>query len=312
MPKERKESGSRANPTTSHAGAPERHENLRAEIIDRYQVLSPRLQEIARFTLDHPNDMAIETVATIAKRIETQPSAIIRFAKAFGFAGFSDMQRLFQSALLEGMPNYNERMRRALDISGETPVDGVSQILREFSAANTASLQHLQNTLPADQLERATDMLSRARIIHLFAVRRSFPIAAYMAYGLSHADCQAHLLNGVAGLHAEQLQLVSESDVLIAISANPYAQETVTAIETVARRKVPVIAITDSPVSPIARSASIAFIVHEAELRGFRSLTATFCLAQAMIVGLALSRTAHRKPLKEGSPTTRKDGRITR
>jgi DNA-binding MurR/RpiR family transcriptional regulator len=306
MPKER-----RANSTTPKTRVPESSEKLRTEIIDRYDGLAPRLKEIGRFILDHPSDIAIETVTSIAKRIQTQPSAIVRFAKAFGFSGFSDMQRLFQSALLEGVPNYGERMRRALDISGETPVGNVSQILKEFCLANTGSLQHLQGTLPANLLERAVDMLSRARIVHVLAVRRSFPIAAYLAYGLSHADCQTHLLNGVAGLYVEQAQLVSSADVLIAVSANPYAPETVAGVETAVRRQVPVIAITDSMVSPIARSASITFIVHEAELRGFRSLAATFCLTQALIVGLALTR-AHGKPLNEGSGAARRDGQTVR
>lgn len=86
----------------------------------------------------------------------------------------------------------------------------------------------------------------------------------------------------------EQSNLIGSDDVLIAISATPYAQETVAVVEAAAARGVPIIAITDSALSPIALHAKLSFCIHDAELRGFRSLTATLCLAQTLAVGLAL------------------------
>ena len=60
-------------------------EELRAAILARYETLSKRLQQIARYVLDEPNAVALETLAVLAERTGVQPSAIVRFAKSFGF-----------------------------------------------------------------------------------------------------------------------------------------------------------------------------------------------------------------------------------
>ncbi|RZJ44363.1 MAG: MurR/RpiR family transcriptional regulator, partial [Brevundimonas sp.] len=73
---------------------------LRAAILERYEQLSKRLQQIARYVLDEPNAVGLETLAVLADRSGVQPSAIVRFAKSFGFEGATQMQRLFRDELL--------------------------------------------------------------------------------------------------------------------------------------------------------------------------------------------------------------------
>ncbi|MDE2448603.1 MAG: MurR/RpiR family transcriptional regulator [Gammaproteobacteria bacterium] len=274
--------------------APLDPEALRARIIESYPRLSGQLQKIARFSLDYPRIMALETVATIAERAEVQPSAVVRFAQSIGFSGYSEMQRVYHTVLLEGVSSYTERLRRALSMSGEPPPSDAGQILGEFCGANTASLQHLRDSLAIENLLRAIEILGHARVVHLMGVRRSFPVAAYLVYALNHAGCKAHLLSGLAGLVGEETQLMEPADALIAISAHPYAPETLSVAESAARARVPIIALTDSLVSPLARLASLCLVVHEAELRGFRSLTANLCLAQSLVVALALRGTGER------------------
>jgi DNA-binding MurR/RpiR family transcriptional regulator len=66
-----------------------------------------------------------------------------------------------------------------------------------------------------------------------------------------------------------------------------------------ADRKVTVIAISDSRLSPIARRADLCFEVKDAEFRKFRSLTASLCLAQTLVIGYAYQlteRDAGRRP----------------
>src|SRR5262245_44130054 len=89
-------------------------DELRSAILDRYESLSKRLQQIARYVLDEPNALALETLAVLAERCNVQPSAIVRFAKSFGFDGATQMQRLFRDGLLSGNASlgYGERVRQ--------------------------------------------------------------------------------------------------------------------------------------------------------------------------------------------------------
>lgn len=268
---------------------PSNPEQLQAEISARYDGLSDRLQLIARYALDYPNDMAMETIAIIAERAQVQPSALIRFAKAFGYSGFSAMQKVFRHNLRERSPSYSERARlfweRREDLAHPLPAD----VLREFASASSMTLEYLNNTLPGEQLNEAVELLAKARIIHIVGQRRSFPVAAYLAYAINHSDHPAQLLDGSGGMLGEQLRLLDPQDVLIAISFHPYAPETANAVAQTVARNIDIIAITDSAVSPIAQQASVCFKIKDAEVRGFRSLTASMCLAQTLVVSLAVS-----------------------
>src|SRR6478736_10476484 len=103
--------------------APKTAEELRAAILERYDSLSKRLQQIARYVLDEPNEMALETLAVISERCGVQPSAIVRFAKTFGYPGASQMQRLFRDGLLSGHAalGYGERVRHFNEAVAKKP-----------------------------------------------------------------------------------------------------------------------------------------------------------------------------------------------
>jgi len=263
--------------------------HLRAAIAERYDILSKRMQQLARFVLEHPNNVAIETVAVVARRAGVQPSTVVRFANTFGYSGFSEMQRVFQSSLLSDVPSYTERIRQS-QLLDETTIGSPKMILQEFCGANVASLRHLENVVSAEALSRAVALIEKANVVHVVGVRRSFPVAAYLSYALGLAERRTHLLTGLGGQLPEQAKLSAMGDVLIAVSTHPYADETVSVVEAMAARGIPVIAITDSVLSPISRHAKVSFEVHDAELRGFRSQTAALCLAQSLVISVAMQR----------------------
>jgi DNA-binding MurR/RpiR family transcriptional regulator len=265
---------------------PQSYEELRAAIAKRFEQLSDRLQRIARHALEHPDAIALDTVAAIAKQALVQPSSLIRFARAFGYDGFSDMQRVFRRHLLARSPDYGQRLRavgRRVDSQGEAAPQAV---LMDFVEAGIQSLQHLGSTVDPRRLEQAIAALKAAEIIHLVAQRRSFPVAAYLAYSFSHLGCRAHLMDGVGGMLAEQGTAVGARDALVAISFPDYSPEVLQAAAEARRAGATVLAVTDGPLSPLIPHASVAFEVEEVEARGFRSLGATMCLALTLVIGL--------------------------
>jgi DNA-binding MurR/RpiR family transcriptional regulator len=85
----------------------------------------------------------------------------------------------------------------------------------------------------------------------------------------------------------QQMQTIAPRDLLIAVSYQPYAEETVNAVEAASGRGAKVLSISDSLVSPIAKPSNVTLQVRESEIRAFRSLSASMCLAQALVIGFA-------------------------
>ncbi|MDN3522696.1 MurR/RpiR family transcriptional regulator [Halomonas ramblicola] len=259
---------------------------LEARITADYPSLSRRLQQTARFLLDHPQEVAFATVAKLAEQAGVTPSTLIRFANSFGFSGFSEMQQLFRARLVDELPNYNERIHAVRTATGETPDS--TQLLWEFAEANREVLDQLPSRIDPRHLERVLDIFEDARAIHVMGARRSFVVASYMTYALHHIDKRAFLVNGLGGMYGEQVKAIGSGDALLVVSFSPYAQESRDVADEARRRGIPLVVITDSSLSPLARLADVTLVVHEAEVKSFRGLTASLCLTQTLAIALGV------------------------
>lgn len=268
---------------------PDNLESLRSAITSRYDELSPRLKQVASFVLDNPNDIALETLAVNAKRCDVQPSTIVRFAKVFGYNGATEMQRLFRDEILTAAPSpsYSERIRQFHERSDSIDRMLPYNVMQEFAESNIIALEHLREAVREEDLEHSIRLIQNAHTVYLAGVRRAFPVTAYLAYSLSHVDKRAFLMDGVAGMTSEQSWMLGKEDLLIAVSFKPYASETLAVVETAAKNGVPIIVISDSRLSPIARNSAVCFEIKDAEVRQFRSLTASMCLAQTLVISYA-------------------------
>jgi DNA-binding MurR/RpiR family transcriptional regulator len=271
----------------SAKGTPQTAEELRAAILERYEDLSKRLQQIARYVLDEPNAVALETLAVIGERAGVQPSAIVRFAKAIGFDSASQMQKVIRDGLIAGTASlgYSERVRQFSEKarSGGRPAD----VLAEFVEGNVLALNNLRELVDAADLHAAVDLIADAETVYVVGFRRSLPVSSYLAYSLQQLNKRTVFVDGVGGLTRQQIQAIGRGDLLIDVSFHPYAEETIQAVQFASAQGAKVLSISDSLVGPTAKPATLALQVKEAEIRKFRSLAATMCLVQAIVISYA-------------------------
>jgi DNA-binding MurR/RpiR family transcriptional regulator len=267
--------------------APTTYEELREAISRRHEELSDRLRRIAVFAVEQPNEIALNTVSVLANTIGVQPSSIVRFANAFGYEGFSEMQRVFRSRLVaEVSPGYRARFAAARTNKRRAAVTDPASVLMREVADDTAALEELGRNIEPRLIQRSIELLANAQTIYLVAQGRSFPVAYYLAYALGRLELRAHLNDGVGGLTRIVGEMATSDDVMVAISFRDYSPDVVAVVDAAAARGVPVIAITDSPLSPIAAPAKLSFEIRSDPSRAFRSLVAPIALAQTLVIAL--------------------------
>ncbi|HEX7156391.1 MAG TPA: SIS domain-containing protein, partial [Burkholderiaceae bacterium] len=137
--------------------------------------------------------------------------------------------------------------------------------------------------------------------VWIVGARRSFPVAAYLAYALQHTDKTVQLVSGVGAMHEGQLRSLRARDVMIAVSFSPYAEETLFAARLAVERGARLIAITDSRMSPLAAATATTLLVHESSTFGFRALTNAMALAQGLFIALAYRLELDYKPTARGA-----------
>ncbi len=266
---------------------PRDFDGLKTMLLDSRDSLPPRLIQLAAFALENPDEMALGTAASIAAQAAVQPSTLIRFAKRLGYSGFSDLQGVFRSELRSNWPDYRERLAR-VQLAREA--GGPHPLLSGFAESAMVSLERLVAQASEEDIGRAADILARAEVIYLLGMRRAFPVTFYLAYALGKLGIRTMLVDHLAGLGPEQLTEAGKHDALIAISFTPYTPMTVELTDRLADRGVPVIALTDSPFSPLSPKATVTFEIPEGDYAGFRSMAATFCVAMALGVATAAKR----------------------
>ena len=269
------------------ADSPQSFDALRRALQVRYDDLSPHLQRLARFALDDPNAFALETVTRLAEVAEVQPSTLIRFAKELGYSGFSDMQKVFKLRLIEGAPVYRERIYRHRDSLESAAKDNPTAILNEFTDASIMCLERLRDTIQPETLAQAIAMMDAADTIYVIGQRRAFPIASYLAYGLTRLERRCQLLDFVGGMVPQQIATLRQTDLLIAIAFAEYTPAVVEAVRDVHIRGIPSFTLTDVPTSPLARHSDLYFCVDDADIHRFRPIAGSISLVQSLVIGLS-------------------------
>lgn len=262
-------------------------EKLTNEITEHYPSLSKRFQQIARYLTQNPNIVALQSVTRIAEQADVHPSSLVRFAQHLGYSGFKQMQLVFQTRLVTAAPGFNERISALEKELRQHSGPGNKSFLRDLVVRDIASLEGLMDTVSETDLKKAVTLMKTASTIYIVGQLRSEPVATFLRYVLTMLRRRVILLDSSGGLAAESARIASPDDVLIAISFRYYAQEVVAITETAAETGTPIIAITDSQLSPLAKSAAVLFTIREDEYTFSRSLAAPMCLAQTLTVGLA-------------------------
>lgn len=262
----------------------ETFDGLRQRIRDRFARLSPHLQRIARASLEEPNGFALNTTARIAADLEIQPSTLIRFAKEFGYSGFSDLQRVFRQRLIEGEPTVRERVYSEETARPAPP--NIGDLLKTCVTAHVAALNDLLKNCDTANLARAVEMLRDARHVYIAGLRRSRPIAAYLAYALTRSERASSLLDFAGGMAGPQIATIAPDDVLVAIAFPPYSRPVVDIVldAYVSGRRV--LVITDGPDSPLAKNAHLSLYVDAGAASAFQPISGAIGLVQTLITAL--------------------------
>ncbi len=273
--------------TKAKAALPDSFDGIKSLIAERYPDFRGQMKQIAEHAVKNPNDLALKTVAQVAEDIGVQPSSMVRFAKGLGYDGFSDIQQVFRTRLMNASSSYAERIRSQRSGHPVTDhVDAPDTVLTGFVEQGIASLETLRLQTQPDKIAQAIEVLSGARDIYLLAQRRAFPVAFYLSYALARLEKRCVLLDGIGGLLTQQASLATPEDAIVAISFRPYSPTVVEIVTERSESGVPIISITDSALSPLALESAVSFETHEDEDSGFRTLVAPLCLAQSLVVSL--------------------------
>lgn len=273
----------------------EDYTDLVALLETRSGSLSKRLQQVAQFCLNNPENVALYNIVDLGSQAGVAPSAITRFSRELGFSGFNDLQHVFRQRLVGPKASYADRLKLAAgssrnegrkDIRSGNPSD----IFDDLIQAGLDSLIRLSEDIDRTQLSGFVDALNAAERIHIVASRGAFGVGNYCYYGFSRIGMAAHLVDNAGSMRAEQFGAIGKDDAVLAITFDDYTPETVEIAKLAVERDRTLLAVTDNELSPIARLGANTLYVREGRLGHFRSQVPAMVLCQSIIMSVARKR----------------------
>jgi DNA-binding MurR/RpiR family transcriptional regulator len=251
------------------------------------ELLSPAERRVAEVVLRDPECVAFGTVARVAEQAGTSGASVVRLSTRLGYTGYSGLQAAVQGAIGQQLRPAVERIR------DERGSDVVSRTLR----AELANVDRTLTSVAPEAFEHAVSLMADGqRSLRVVAGDAEAGVGAMFAAALALVrDDVVQVGSDVAV--ARQLAGAGPDTVVVAIDLRRYERWVVEHVTRAVKQGATLVAVTDSPLSPLAAVASVSFAVAAEGAGPFDSHVGTLALANALVTGVAgrLRRSATRR-----------------
>ena len=237
--------------------------------------LTPTERRIAREVLDEPTLLAFGTVSDLASRVGTSRPTIVRFAIKLGFDGYTQLQRHVRSDLSHRLARPSERIRHDKKVA-----------LPARAAVNNA-LASVFKATEGDRLAVLAKPVVRAANVWILSGETSQAGAHALHSGLSMVR------PGVRSLEEHSfgtdLSDAGPQDAAVVFDFFRYRRQVSNATRVFADAGVAIVAITDSPLSPLGEMAATWCEIEVPAIGPFDSSVPAVASAELLVSHVAKS-----------------------
>lgn len=243
------------------------------EIIDqKYSSFSKTNKILADFVRDNIHAIPFMSIKELATQAGVSEASVTRFTRALSFSGFSEFISCSRQEIQQSLTPW-ERIKRTVKITDPQ----TRSSLKEMIEQNITSLNQLYHEDFERNFQASVELISKAHCVYIIGARSSHSVALYLGSILNN------LRSGIILLQPgdfSQFIDIGPDDCLIAIGFARYTKITVETAKYCNAKGCPIIAITDSQISPLALSPEYTLSV---------SLSSNFPVADAMSIAMYLT-----------------------
>ncbi|WP_299849768.1 MurR/RpiR family transcriptional regulator [uncultured Roseovarius sp.] len=258
--------------------------NVQSTVLERlteeWSALTPEAQKAARYVLENPADVGVSTVREIAHAAKVKPNTFVRMARQVGFDGYDDFREPFREAIRRGQVSFPDRARWLQEVRKSGDLGGL------YADQVAAAIRNIEETfagISAEALKIAAEAIWNSRQVFVMGVGVNNSNARNFTYLASTGMTRFHTIPRAGSVATDDLAWADNRDVLIAITCHPYRAEVIEAVRIAREQGVKVVAISDSPASPIILAAQHGFVVAADTPQFFPSSVSTIALLETLL-----------------------------
>ncbi|GAA0709070.1 MurR/RpiR family transcriptional regulator [Paraclostridium ghonii] len=214
--------------------------NILEYIKQNYEDFTDREKLIADYLLTNNESIINLSAKEIGELTNTSAATLIRFSKKLGFESLNEMKLKLSISLRDKKDNTDfEYINKKLE---------TTDIIYGIKKSIDTVMEKTVNLIQEEDLEKAIELLSKAKNIYIYSVGVSGLVGQDFYYKLSRINkrCVAHV---DTHLQITSSILMEPGDVAVAISYSGTTKEVIKCIENANKNNVPVICITKASIN---------------------------------------------------------------
>lgn len=243
--------------------------------------LSRSEQKVALAVLDNPMLTLSENITALAKSAQVSEPTVVRFCRALGYEGWQD----FKLRLAQGMA-----LAPPEDEEPPLPTDLADDLISKICTRSVNALLDLRNHLDPKALQKAIDLLAKAKRIECYGQGSSGIVAADAQHKLFRAGTPT-IAYSDPHVHSVAAALLAKGDVVLAISQRGTSTALIRSVQLARMAGASIIALTPRG-TPLASLAQVLLAIDMAQdqdpYRPISTRLAHLAVIDMLAVGLAL------------------------
>jgi RpiR family carbohydrate utilization transcriptional regulator len=246
----------------------------------RYDSLSRSEKKVALAVLQQPESAIIENIGALAKKADVSEPTVIRFCRAIGFDGW----HAFKMKLAQGLalsPGADE---------APAPEDLAADLVNKICGRSINTLLDLRNSLDANAIERALQVLAKASRIEFYGQGTSGIVAIDAQHKFFRSGVPTVAYSD-PHIHSIAASLLKKGDAVVAISQRGATKELLSSVRLARSTGADVIALAPSG-TPLADMATALIPIdlhfHTDPYTPISARLAHLVVIDILAVGLAL------------------------
>lgn len=258
----------------------EQRQELLSRINQTGRKLSKGQKRIAEYIVNHYDKAAFMTASKLGEKVEVSESTVVRFAIALGYEGYPELQKALQE-MIRNRLTAAQRVEMAGDLTERAALSVVMK-------ADAQNIRQTYEDIDEGLFMQALDVITRSRRIYIVGVRSSAPLAQFLGYYMNFIIDNVQVITSGVSEVMEQIARINNEDLLIGISFPRYSRRTIEAMRFAREQGASVLAITDTPISPLGQLSDVCLTARSDMASFVDSLVAPLSLINALIVALSL------------------------
>ncbi len=251
-------------------------------IRSHYPSLTPAEQRVADFILNDPGKVIYMSVTELAEKCDVGDGTVVRFAHDIGLSGYQELKLILSRDLSNSFEYVLE------DVS---PEDSLEDIVRKITNRNLRAIADTTQLISIDSLNRAIEVIYKARRVEFYGVGASGFTALEAKYKFLRIGILCDALTD-PHLQAMSASTLNSRDVAIGVSHSGATKDTVDSIKVAKNAGATTICITNFARSPITEFTDIVLLTASPEAPlasgAIRSIVSQLHVLDLLFTGVAM------------------------